>query len=109
GGAAVTVAEFGKSGADLDKVIQRLFPDESGSAVMLEAIAEAAKKLVNRPSPRRIILSLNLEGFPEASTIRTADVANAVLSSHAAFWAVSFRNQTSTSVSAVAGNDIQHG
>jgi hypothetical protein len=109
GGASTMVADFGKSGADLDRPIQRLFPDESAAAVMLESIVDGAKALEKRPSPRRLIVALNLEGFPEASTVTPQNVANAVLASGASLWAVSYRNAASNTVSARGGNEFEHG
>jgi VWFA-related protein len=108
-GAAVTVSDFGMSGADLDRVIDRLYPDQTSAAVLLESIEEAAKTLSRVKTPRRVILSINLEGFPEASSVRTQDVANAVFVSRAAFWAVSYRNEASTTIAAVPGSAAQHG
>ena len=89
GAAGLTIADFGKSGVDLDRIIERLYPDQSGGAVMLESMTEAASKLSEAPTPRRVIVSLNLEGFPEASTIQPQEVANAILRSHAQLWAMS--------------------
>jgi hypothetical protein len=108
-GASTMVADFGKAGVDLDKPIQRLFPDENAAGVMLESIVDAAKALEKRPSPRRLIVALNLEGFPEASTMTPQNVANAVFASGASLWAVSYRNAASTSVSARGGNEFEHG
>jgi hypothetical protein len=102
-GAQTMLVDFGKSAADMDKALGRIFPDQSQSTTFLEAFPEALKRLAKMPaSPRRVLVSLNLEGFPESSQIQPQLVANAVLASGVSMWSVSFRNVASISTSASA-------
>jgi hypothetical protein len=102
-GQSIMLADVGKSPADLDKAIQRLFPDSSQSTTFLEAIIESTKKLAKVPSPRHVIVALNLEGPPEASTVQPQIVANTVAASGASLWVVSYRNTTSNTATAQGG------
>jgi hypothetical protein len=102
-GSATTPVDFGKPAGDLDKALQRLFPDSTQNTTFLEAITDAAKRLTKASTPRRAIVALNLEGFPETSSVQPANVASAVIASGASLWAVSYRNSASTTTSAQGG------
>jgi hypothetical protein len=89
-GAAVMTVDFGKP-ADLDASIARLYPDQPSGAVLLEALSDAAAKLLARPAPRRAIVSVDFNSW-ETSGVRA--LKPAVASIHAAgatLWAVSVR------------------
>jgi hypothetical protein len=95
-GAAVTAVDFTSSGADLDKAIQRLYPDQQPMAVMLEALTEAGKKLAGRPAPRRAIVSIDFNP-PEASTEQMMKVAiDSIHNAGATLWAISVRGTAPT-------------
>jgi VWFA-related protein len=95
-GAAVVTVNFTTKTADLDRNIRRLFPSQRSSAVLLEALVEAADGLSRKPSPRRAIVSVNFNS-PEASTAQPARVGEAVRTSGASVWAVSVRGTESVS------------
>ena len=94
GGSATTIVDFGKPEADLDKALQRLFPNQETGGVLFEGLIAASKQLTKLEAPRRAIVGLNLENEAEASgnTITPQVVANAVLPSRASLWFVSFHN-----------------
>jgi len=94
GGAATTLVDFGKPAGDLDKALQRLFPNQETTGVMFEALIAASKQLSKSEAPRRAIVMLNLEneGEGSANTVTPQTVANAVLPSHASLWVISFHN-----------------
>ncbi|HUL74040.1 MAG TPA: VWA domain-containing protein [Vicinamibacterales bacterium] len=99
-----TLVELGKTAADIDKAIAHVVADQSGqSTVMLEAFMDAAKKLAQAPSPRRAIVTLNLDGFDETSSVQPQNVASAVLATRASLWAVSFKNSESARVKGQGG------
>jgi hypothetical protein len=102
-GSATTPVDFGKPAGDLDRALQRLFPDSTQNTTFLEAIIDAAKRLNKASTPRRAIVALNLEGFPEASSVPPANVASAVIGSGASLWAVSYRNNASATTSVQGG------
>src|SRR5258705_290802 len=68
-----------------------------------EAIIDSRKKLAKVPSPRHVIVALNLEGPPEASTVQPQVVANTVAASGASLWVVSYRNTTSNTATSQGG------
>jgi len=108
-GTPTMLVDFGKPVADIEKAATRIFQDQNSGTVFLEAIQESGKRLAKAPLQRRVILTVNLDGFPELSQLQPQNVATSVLQSNASLWAVSYRNNATTTASTVAGNDIQHG
>lgn len=101
---AQTLLDLGKPAAEVDKAIGKVVADQSSqSTVMLEAFMDAAKKLGQAPSARRAIVTLNLDGFDETSSVQPQNVANALLATHASLWAVSFKNAESARVKGQGG------
>jgi hypothetical protein len=95
-GASVTKVDFTSNGGELDKVIQRLYPDLQATSVLLEGLADAGKKLSARPAPRRAIVSIDLNS-PEASTEQMMKVAiESIHNAGATLWAVSVRGTAPT-------------
>jgi hypothetical protein len=95
-GASVTTVDFTSKTADLDTVIQRLYPNQQATAVLLEALTDAGKKLTARPAPRRAIVSIDFN-TPEASTEQMMKTAvDSVHAAGATLWAVSVRGNTPT-------------
>jgi VWFA-related protein len=92
GGQSMLLVDFKKPPTDVDKAIQKLYPNASSGSVMLEALVDASKKLAKTTSPRRVIVSLNLEGSSESSQLLPQNVVNAVQATGTSLWAVSFRN-----------------
>lgn len=92
-GAAVLAADRKHSAAELDPILAKTFPDRSGSAVILEAMTEASKRLRNSPSPRRAIVVVNLEETPDQSgSYEPQRVIDQVVGCGASVWVVSYRS-----------------
>jgi hypothetical protein len=96
-GAATATVDFTNKGDDLQNAIARLYPNQQASAVMLEALDAAARKLAARPAPRRALLSVDFNS-PEGSTDRMVQQsADSITKSGATFWAISVRGTGQTS------------
>ena len=88
-GASTVRVKFTPKVPDLEKAITRLFPQPDTTSVIFEALVDAAKDLGKRPSPRRAIVSVNMEPTPEQSQLQQKDVAIEVMKSGASIWAIS--------------------
>lgn len=98
GGAAVERVPFSKPG-DLGNAIGRLYPNQQGQAVLLEALVDAGKQLAAQPAPRRAIVSVDFN-TPEGSAERTMkNAVEAVHKAGATLWSVSVRGSVSTTPS----------
>jgi hypothetical protein len=60
-GATVTAIDFTSEAPTLDRYIQRLFPNRQADAVLIDAVVEGARKLSDKPSPRRAIVGGRLQ------------------------------------------------
>ena len=67
GQAAVTVAPYSTSTADLEKAINKIVGKPNAQSVLLEALIAASNDLSKRPSRRRAIVSVNIEPNDEQS------------------------------------------
>jgi|SRR5579864_2278036 len=99
--ADVMVATDKKTLADVEKVLAKTFADRAGNTVMLEGLVDASKALAKAPSMRRAIVMVNMDGVPEASTTPGQKIIQAVVSSAASVWAVTYQN---TATQALQGN-----
>jgi hypothetical protein len=90
--AAVMVAQNKSTPEDVDKILTKIYPDQTEPTVFLEGIVDASKKLAKSQSPRRAIVIVNLEGVPEISSMKVPEVLQALLPSGASLWAVSYSN-----------------
>jgi hypothetical protein len=88
GGAGVLVKDFTNQANELEQVTGRLVPDHRENSVILESLIEAAHGLVNKPSPRRAIVSIDFASM-ERSDVQPTTVITEVLKSGASVWAVS--------------------
>jgi VWFA-related protein len=91
GQAAVTSVPFTTSGADLEKGINRLSGKPRSASVLLEAINAASNTLAKRPSPRRAIVSLNIEPGDEQSREDPKRIVESLRKSLAQLWSVSIQ------------------
>ena len=91
GQAAVTVVPFTTSDADLEKGINRLSGKPRSASVLLEAINAASNNLGKRPSPRRAIVSLNIEPGDEQSREEPKRIVESLRKSLAQLWCVSIQ------------------
>src|SRR3954470_435429 len=89
GGAATTIVPFTKAFADFEKGVTRIVPKPGVGSVLMEAIVQANKDLSNRPSPRRAIVTLNLEPSDEQSREEPKLIIGAFRDSGAQLWSVS--------------------
>jgi hypothetical protein len=93
-GASTVRVKFTPKLPDLEKAITRLFPQPDTASVLLEALVDASKDLAKRPTPRRAIVSINMEPTGEQSQLQPKDVANEVMKSGASLWAISVQTGT---------------
>ena len=94
-GAAVTTVDFTKNAEQLDKAIQRLFPNQQSAAVLLEALTDAGKKVAARPAPRRAIVSVDFRSQDTSGEQAMKRTAEEVHKSGATVWAISIGNASS--------------
>ena len=93
--AAVMSSVDKKTPEDVDKVLAKTYPDQTEPTVFLEGMVDAGKKLMKSPSPRRVIMLINLEGVPEVSTLDPPKVIKQVVDSGAQMWVLSYSNDVS--------------
>jgi VWFA-related protein len=91
GQAAIPVVPFSSSVEDLDKGINKLVPKPTAPSVLMEAILESSNDLAARPSPRRAIVSLNMEPSNEQSRQDPKRVNESLRKSVSQLWAVSLQ------------------
>ncbi|HUR21077.1 MAG TPA: hypothetical protein VMZ90_09740 [Vicinamibacterales bacterium] len=91
GQAAVPVTKMTSNLADIEKGVTRLFPKPGAASVLLEAIIEASKELSKTKSPRRVMVSLNIEPGDEQSRQQMKQLGEELLKSRASLWSVSLQ------------------
>jgi hypothetical protein len=91
GQAAVTVVPFTTSDADLEKGVNKLTGKPRSASVLLEAINAASNSLGKRPSPRRAIVTLNIEPSDEQSQEDPKRIVESLRKSVAQLWSVSIQ------------------
>jgi hypothetical protein len=96
-GAAVTAVDFTTASPTLDRYIQRLFPNRQADAVVIEAIVEGARKLSDKPSPRRAIVSVDFNSGDSTAVQTLNQSGEAVQKSGATVWTVSVRTSSASS------------
>ena len=89
GQAAITIVPFTSNPVDYDKGVNRLVPKPGVGSVLLEALGQANIDLAKQPSPRRAIVSLNLEPSDEQSREDPNKVRDGFRKSGAQLWALS--------------------
>jgi hypothetical protein len=90
-GASVTAVDFTTEKETLEKKVQSIFPNRQSDAVLVEAMIDAAKKLNDKPAPRRAIVSIDFNS-PDTSAERMMKPASeAVRKAGATVWTVSIR------------------
>ena len=96
-GASVTAVDFTTAAPELDRYIQRLFPNRRADAVLIEALVDGGKKLSDKPSPRRAIVAVDFNA-PDSSAVQTMNqAAENIRKSGATVWTVSVRGTAGTS------------
>jgi von Willebrand factor type A domain len=89
GQAAITIVPFTSNPVEFDKGINKLVAKPGVGSVLLEALAQANSDLEKQPSPRRAIVSLNLEPANEQSREDPKKIMDGFAKSGAQLWAVS--------------------
>jgi hypothetical protein len=102
-GAATTPLDFTTKVDDIDKAVQRLYPDQQGSAVMLEALTTISGKFGEKQTPRRAIVAVDFNSPEGSSSSSMKKVAEDVRKAGATLWSVSVRG---TGESAATREDI---
>ncbi len=96
-GAAVTVLDFTSSATEMDRYIQRVFPNRRADGVVIEALVEAAKKLSDKPTPRRAIVSIDFNSRDSSAVQAMNQAAENIRKSGATVWTISIRGTSATS------------
>ena len=96
-GAAVTVLDFTSLATEMDRYIQRVFPNRRADGVVIEALVDAAKKLSDKPSPRRAIVSIDFNSRDSSAVQAMNQAAENVRKSGATVWTISIRGTSATS------------
>jgi hypothetical protein len=91
GQAAVSVVPFVSDEAALQSGINKLVGRPGAASVLVEAIVDASNRLAKLPSPRRAIVSLNIEPSNEQSREEPKKVNEALRRSGAQLWSVSLQ------------------
>jgi len=89
GQAAITMVKFTSDPAEFEKATNRIVARPGVGSVLGEALAQANKDLLERPSGRRAIVSLNLEPSDEQSFENANPIKEAFRKSGAQLWSVS--------------------
>jgi len=89
GQAAITMVKYTNDINELTKGINHIVSRPGVGSVMAEALEAANKELAERPSPRRAIVSINLEPSDEQSFDNAKAIAQSFSKSGAQLWAVS--------------------
>lgn len=89
GQAAITMVKYTNDLTELTKGINHIVSRPGVASVMAEALEAANKELAERPSPRRAIVSINLEPSDEQSFENGKAIAQSFQKSEAQLWAVS--------------------
>jgi hypothetical protein len=96
-GSTITAVDFTSEAPTLYGFIQRLFPNRQADAVVIEAVVEGAKKLVNKPSVRRAIVVVDFN-WRDSSAVQAMQQAEEVVNkSGATVWTVSVRTNPASS------------
>jgi hypothetical protein len=96
-GATVTALDFTSEAPTLDRFIQRLFPNREANAVLIDAVVEGARKLGDKPSPRRAIVAVDFNSRDASAVPAMQQAAEIVNKSGATVWTVSVRTTSASS------------
>lgn len=96
-GSTVTAIDFTSEAPTLDRYIERLFPNRQADAVLIEAVVEGARKLGDKPSPRRAIVVVDFNSRDSSAVRAMQQAAEMVNRSRATVWTVSVRTTSASS------------
>ena len=95
--AALPVKDFTTDRAELEAGINLIASGTAAGSAMLEGVVTAAKRLSDRPAPRRAIVSVAI-GTAEGSSMLAKDVGDTVRKSGATLWVVSVQGSRDPSL-----------
>jgi hypothetical protein len=95
--AGLPVKDFTSSRAGLEAGINTIASGTAPGSAMLEAVVSAAKKVAERPAPRRAIVAIGI-GTAEGTALQPKRVSDAVLESGATLWVVSVQGAVDSSL-----------
>ena len=95
GQAPVATTPFITGDLLLEKALDRMVPKSGADSVLMEAIAQANGNLAKRPSPRRAIVSLNVDPSNEQLGDRTR-IAQSFVKTGSELWALSLQQNDVT-------------
>ena len=90
GQAPVPATSFITGDAELQKALDHLVPKSGADSVLMEAIAQANGDLAKRPSPRRAIVSVNVDPSSEQLGDRKR-IAQSFVKTDSTLWALTLR------------------
>ena len=93
-GAAVTEVDFTADENKLLPVVGRIVPDQRSQSVVLEGLIGAAKRIGERPAPRRALVVLDLGSVEGSADSAAKQVGDEVHRSGATVWSVSISSAT---------------
>ena len=96
-GATVTAVDFTTQAPVLHGYIQGLFPHRQADGVVIEAVVEGARKLGDKPSPRRAIVVVDFNSRDSSAVPAMQQAAEIVNKSGATVWTVSVRSTSASS------------
>jgi hypothetical protein len=96
-GATVTAVDFTSEAPTLQRFIERLFPNRQADAVLIEAVVEGARKLADKPSPRRAIVAVDFSWRDSSSASVMQQAADVVYRAGATVWTASVKSNSSSS------------
>jgi hypothetical protein len=88
GGRAMVTQPFTSSADDIGSAVSRLVANTDGSSLLNEGLIEVSRELGSEESPRRFIVTVNMEPTKEFSQSNFNDVANAVRESGATVYSI---------------------
>jgi hypothetical protein len=97
-GASVETVKFDALPLNLDQAVAKVYPNQPGNAVLLEALVDGAKRLGNQPPPRRAIVSVDFNSQEGSAERSMKSAADEVHKAGATLWAVSMRGTAPQSV-----------
>ncbi len=95
--AAVPVKDFTSNRADLEAGINVIASGTSTGSAMLEGVVTAARRVGDRPAPRRAIVCIGI-GTAEGTSLQPKAVGDAVRQSGATLWVVSVEGAVDASL-----------
>jgi hypothetical protein len=95
--AGLPVTDFTSSQAGLEAGINTIASGTGPESAMLEAVVIAAKKVGERPAPRRAIVAVGI-GTAEGTSLQPKRVSDVVLESGATLWVVSVQGAADSSL-----------